>query len=62
MSDKVCVPSTLIELYGVVRDHVDALIEALRPHRYEEAYYYEVRAQDPAEIEPFMFVEGLVFG
>ena len=40
----------LVEVFEVVRDDVEALIEALRPHKNEEAYYYEVRAQDPAHL------------
>lgn len=51
----------LIELYSVVRDHVGALIERLQPHRYEEAYYYEVRAQDPASLDPIARAARLVF-
>jgi DNA adenine methylase len=35
----------LIELYQTVRDNVSALIKALKKHRNEEAYFYEVRAQ-----------------
>ena len=38
----------LIEVFEVVRDDVEALIEALQSHKNEKAYYYEVRAQDPA--------------
>lgn len=40
----------LVEVFEVVRDDVEALIEALQPHKNEKAYYYEVRAQDPAEL------------
>lgn len=37
----------LVECYGAVRDDVEAVIGALEGHRYEEAHYYEVRAQAP---------------
>ena len=40
----------LIEVYEVVRDDVEALIEALQPHKNEKGYYYDVRAQDPADL------------
>jgi len=40
----------LVEVYEVVRDDVEDLIEALQPHKNEKAYYYEVRAQDPADL------------
>ena len=37
----------LIEVYRAVQQDVEAVIEALQPHRNEEDYYYAVRAQDP---------------
>lgn len=40
----------LIEVFEVVRDDVDALIEALQPHKNEKGYYYRVRAQEPADL------------
>lgn len=40
----------LIELFQVVRDDVDRLIEALQPHKNEKSYYYQVRAQDPSTL------------
>ena len=39
----------LVNLYNVVRDMPDALIHAVKAHRYEEAYYYDLRAQDREE-------------
>lgn len=36
----------LVDCYSAVRDHLDEVIEALRQHRYEKDYYYEVRAWD----------------
>lgn len=40
----------LIELYQVVKERVEDLIIALKAHRNEKEYYYDVRAQDPASL------------
>jgi DNA adenine methylase len=40
----------LIEVYEVVRDEVERLIEALQQHQNEKTHYYAVRAQDPARL------------
>ncbi len=37
----------LIEVYQVVKNKVEDLIQALQKHRNEEAYYYQVRSQNP---------------
>lgn len=37
----------LMDCYRAIRDHVDALVRALRRHRYEERYYYDQRERDP---------------
>lgn len=37
----------LINLYEVVRDDVEGLIEASRVHIYEKEYYYYIRSLDP---------------
>ncbi|MCA9519715.1 MAG: Dam family site-specific DNA-(adenine-N6)-methyltransferase, partial [Myxococcales bacterium] len=42
----------LVNVYRVVRDRVGALVKALRYHRYEKTYYYAVRSQDPATLDP----------
>ncbi|MEW5987293.1 MAG: DNA adenine methylase [Chloroflexota bacterium] len=42
----------LIELYQAVQQDVEAVIEALRPHRNEPDYYYAIRAQDPGRLTP----------
>lgn len=36
----------LINLYQIIKDDVEALIEDLRRHRNDEDYYYEIRALD----------------
>lgn len=40
--------ANLIETYRMVRDDVEGVIAALRPHRNEADYFYAVRAQVPA--------------
>lgn len=42
----------LIELYQVVQKDVERLITALKPHKNEREYYYAIRAQRPADLEP----------
>ena len=40
----------LINLYTVVRDHLPALLDALRGHANEPTHYYHVREQDPTTL------------
>ena len=40
----------LVAAYRAVKDDVEAVITALEEHKNEEAYYYEVRAQDPTSL------------
>jgi DNA adenine methylase len=42
------VNAEVIDCYTAVRDHIDALIVALKQHHYAEGHYYEVRDADPA--------------
>lgn len=44
------VNAELVDCYVAVRDQVDAVIRALRDHKYESEHYYEVRAQKPADL------------
>lgn len=44
------VNAELVDCYLAVRDRVDAVIRALRAHRYASDHYYEVRAQNPADL------------
>jgi DNA adenine methylase len=44
------VNAELVDAYVAVRDQVEAVIRALREHRYESDHYYEVRAQKPADL------------
>ncbi len=41
---------TLMEVYEAVQQDVEAVIEALRPHRNESDYFYEVRAWDVSQL------------
>ena len=40
----------VVDCYVAIRDDVQAVIDALRPHVYEKKYYYDVRALDPARL------------
>ncbi len=51
----------LINMYRVLRDDVDALVEHLGRHRNESSYYYAVRAQDPAHLSPLERASRLLF-
>ena len=51
----------LTELYLVVQDNVEQLIEALKNHHNEEEYFYNVRAQDPALLTPIERAARFVF-
>lgn len=42
----------LIEGYHVIRDNVDELITALKIHRNEPDYFYEIRTQNPLDLQP----------
>ena len=51
----------LINCYQVVRDDVDRLIELLRRHKNDKAYYYKVRAWDSRKLEPLERAARLIF-
>lgn len=51
----------LIEVYRLVRDDVDRVILALRPHRNEVDYYYTIRNQNPACLEPAERAARLIY-
>jgi DNA adenine methylase len=51
----------LVELYKIVRDDVESLIDALRIHRNKESYYYKIRAQNPATLSPVERAARLIF-
>lgn len=51
----------LVDVYAIVQQEVEALIEALQAHRNEHDYYYKVRAQDPAGLSPVERAARLIF-
>ena len=51
----------LVEVYRTVQQDVEALIDALQVHRNERDYYYQVRAQNPAELSPVQRAARLIF-
>lgn len=51
----------LIALYQVIREDVEGLIETLRQHRNEEAYFYQVRALDPGTLTPVEQAARFIF-
>ena len=51
----------LVEVYRVVQQDVEGLIRSLRTHKNEHAYYYQVRAQDPAELNQAQRAARLLF-
>ncbi|MCP4680007.1 MAG: DNA adenine methylase [Deltaproteobacteria bacterium] len=42
----------LIDCYQVVKSNLGALVKSLKRHVYEHDYYYEVREQDPDNLDP----------
>ena len=51
----------LVEIYRVVQQEVEALIDALQVHRNEHDYYYWVRALDPADLSSVERAARLIF-
>ncbi len=42
----------LINTYLVIKNNVDDLIESLKKHKNEKAYFYEIRALNPEKLSP----------
>jgi DNA adenine methylase len=51
----------LINAYQVVRDRVETLIVLLSQFHNEESFYYEVRAQDPRNLDPVARAARLLY-
>jgi DNA adenine methylase len=51
----------LIEIYKVVQRHVEGLIRALKKHKNDEDYYYQIRAQNPAGLTPIQRAARLIY-
>ena len=51
----------LVEVYRVVQQDVEALIEVLKGHRNDRDYYYQIRGQDPRKLSPVARAARLIF-
>lgn len=51
----------LIEVYRIVRDDVERLIEALHRHYNDHDYFYRVRAWSPADLSPVERAARFIF-
>jgi DNA adenine methylase len=51
----------LINCYQVIQDDVEALIRSLRTHKNEEAYFYAVRAKNPATMTAVQRASRFIF-
>lgn len=58
LSDGNC---DLVELYQVVQQNVEELIEALKIHKNERDYYYKIRSQNPSELTRVTRAARLIF-
>jgi DNA adenine methylase len=51
----------LVNCYSVVRDNVEQLIKALKKHRNESDYYYQIRAMDTARMNNVQRAARLIY-
>jgi DNA adenine methylase len=51
----------LVEVYRVVQQDVEGLIEALKVHKNDKAYYYRVRDKNPAQMSAVAQAARLIF-
>ncbi|MCZ7667218.1 MAG: Dam family site-specific DNA-(adenine-N6)-methyltransferase [Chloroflexi bacterium] len=51
----------LVEVYRAVQQEVAAVIDALRQHRNDEAYFYAVRGQDESRLSPVERAARLIY-
>ena len=51
----------LIELYTIVRDNVEELIEALKIHKNDKDYFYEIRSQSLDDLTPIQRAARFIF-
>lgn len=51
----------LIELYTVVRDDVENLINALKKHKNNEEYYYNLRARLSSDLDPIQKASRFIY-
>ena len=55
------VNQNLVEVYQVVQQDVEGLIQSLKVHYNERDYFYQIRAQDPAELSAVERAARLIF-
>lgn len=53
--------SELVNTYRIVRDNPKKLLEALKKHKYEKDYYYQIREQDPKELSSVEAAARMIF-
>lgn len=53
--------ASLIELYQTIQQDVAGVIAALEPHQNEAAYFYTIRAQDPASLTAVQRAARLIY-
>lgn len=51
----------IINLYKVIRDDVEMLIITSKNHIYDEKYYYNIRSQNPAELNDVQRASRILF-
>lgn len=51
----------LVEVYQVVQQDVEGLIEVLEKHKNERDYFYHVRGQDPGKLRPVERAARLIY-
>lgn len=51
----------LIDVYQIVRDDVEGLIEALQIHKNTKSHYYRIRKQKPEKLSPVARAARLIF-
>ncbi|MBX9723090.1 MAG: DNA adenine methylase, partial [Candidatus Obscuribacterales bacterium] len=51
----------LINCYAQIKNNLEQLIISLRKHQNDESYFYEMRAQDPAQLSPLDRASRLMF-
>ncbi len=51
----------LIDCYTAVQGNVEKVITALKRHRYDKEYYYEIRGQDPFKLSPVKRAARMIY-
>ncbi len=51
----------LVDVYRIVQQDVEGLIRLLKKHKNEKEYFYQIRAQNPADLSPQEQAARLIF-